>query len=301
MNEDRWTGNERECSTCGHLIRDRHSGTLSRFGSECERCLSGVEVRVPEAVIESCAEASPHPPLHRTPEQLAATQTLWDAFDRQQEAEREPFDPRLGAADYAGRLPKLPNAVPCDAETERESDMPIIAKETGGNFKPAPAGAFAAVCCDVVDLGMKETEYAGTKSLKHKIRVVWQVADVDPAIGKRPLVSQRYTLSLHEKAALRKDLQSWRGRTFTPSELQGFDVEKVVGASCLLNIVHSADGQYANVSAIMPLPKGMTAPTIEGYVRDKDRPKAQPEPPENEDHELHEPDGFQVTDNDAPF
>lgn len=178
---------------------------------------------------------------------------------------------------YGFKYPPLPPAKPCDAETERESDdMPIIAKETGSTFTPAPAGAGLAVCCDVVDLGVLKTSFPGQPDkLQHKIRIVWQLADVDEAIGKRPIVSQRYTLSLHEKAALRRDLESWRGRQFTASELAGFDVEKVIGVPCMLNVVHreSKGKTYANVSAIMPVPKGAQRPTVEGYIRDKDRPK----------------------------
>ena len=40
--------------------------------------------------------------------------------------------------------------------------------------------------------------------------------------GKPFLVRRRYTASLHEKSALRKDLESWRGRAFTNVELDGF-------------------------------------------------------------------------------
>jgi hypothetical protein len=59
---------------------------------------------------------------------------------------------------------------------------------------------------------------------------------------------------------MRKDLESWRGRPFTQEEVARFDVGNLIGANCQLSIVHkkSADGSktYANVAAIMPLPKG---------------------------------------------
>lgn len=157
-----------------------------------------------------------------------------------------------------------------------EIAVPIIAKETGSNFKPAPAGVAMAVCCDVVDLGMLKSTYDNKETTKHKIKIVWQLAELDPEIGKRPTVQQRYTLSLHEKAALRRDLESWRGRPFTAEERGGFDVEKVIGIPCMLNIIHheSKGSMYANVAGIMPCPKGtpkvLVAPD---YVREKDRPK----------------------------
>ena len=40
-------------------------------------------------------------------------------------------------------------------------------------------------------------------------------------------ISATYTLSLGERSNLRKMLESWRSRAFTPEELQGFDLEKV--------------------------------------------------------------------------
>jgi hypothetical protein len=67
-------------------------------------------------------------------------------------------------------------------------------------------------------------------------------------------------LSLHEKANLRKFLESWRGRAFTKEELDGFDIFTVLGVVGQVQVIHNVgdDGQtYANVKAVMPLPKGM--------------------------------------------
>ncbi len=151
--------------------------------------------------------------------------------------------------------------------------MAIVAKATGGgNFTPAPAGSWGAVCCDVVDLGIVESTFSGKAKKQHKIRIVWQI-DEDMPDGKPFLVSQRYTLSLHEKAGLRKDLESWRGRPFTEEELEGFDVETVIGAPCLLSIVQNANGGnvYANVRGVMKLPRGMQAIQVRDYTRVIDR------------------------------
>ncbi len=161
--------------------------------------------------------------------------------------------------------------------------MAIIAKASGTNFIPAPPGTHAAVCCDVVDLGNLEVAFGGKKKTQHKVRIVWQIAE-DRADGKPYSTSKRYTLSLHEKASLRKDLESWRGRKFTDQELEGFDLEVLLGVHCLLNIIEEKkDGQtYSNVTSIMRLPKGMAAISIRDYVRVCDRKPAEGEaaPPE---------------------
>jgi len=79
------------------------------------------------------------------------------------------------------------------------------------------------------------------------------------AEDKRFVVTKTYTASLNEKANLRKDLESWRGRPFTVEELQGFDLEKVVKAPCMLNLVAQttkAGKTWTGIAAIMPLAKG---------------------------------------------
>ena len=86
------------------------------------------------------------------------------------------------------------------------------------------------------------------------------------------LISKTYTASMHEKAALSKDLESWRGRAFTDEERDGFDLKKVLGQPCLLNVIHENKGGtvYANIASVSPVPKGMpvkpavnTEPTVE--------------------------------------
>jgi hypothetical protein len=150
--------------------------------------------------------------------------------------------------------------------------MPIIAKAGGGNFVPCPAGQHAAVCCDVVDMGVLEVTFGGRVKKQHKIRIVWQIEEV--MSDNRPYIAQkRYTLSLHKKAALRADLESWRGRPFTDQELMGFDVENVIGVPALLNIQQIVkDGEtYSNIMTLMKLPKGMTVLQVRDYTRVIDR------------------------------
>lgn len=176
--------------------------------------------------------------------------------------------------------------------------MPIIAKASGANFIPAPPGAHSAVAVDVVDLGMLEVSFGGKKKTQHKIRIVWQIEEV--MADNRPfIVQKRYTLSLHEKAQLRKDLESWRGRPFTDQELEGFDVETVIGVACLLNVIQEKkeSSTYANVTSIMKLPKSMTPIKQRDYVRVCDRT---PEQAEAENHQ--QGDGsWTPDDTDIPF
>jgi hypothetical protein len=151
--------------------------------------------------------------------------------------------------------------------------MAIVVRRTEGDFQPCPAGTWPAVCVDVVDLGAMKSPWK--EEMVHKIRLVWQVSERMPD-GRPYLVQRMYTASLHEKSSLRKDLSSWRGQDFKPEELNGFDLENVLGVGCLLSVVQQAgnDGQiYANIIAVMRMPNGYEAPQPDGYVRVIHRPQ----------------------------
>jgi len=158
--------------------------------------------------------------------------------------------------------------------------MPIIA--TGGSsekYPLVPAGSYNAVCVDVVDEGDKESNFDGKKKIQRKVSVWWQLDEERPDKPERFSVRKWYTLSLNEKSALHKDLVAWRGKPFTAEELEGFDLEKLIGVPALISIAHkdAADGSgktYANVAGVASPPKGMPKLKAHGYVRRKDREDA---------------------------
>lgn len=153
--------------------------------------------------------------------------------------------------------------------------MSIIAKSTGDKeFAKLPlpeAGTVQAVCCAVWDLGLQRSNFLnedGTPKVQHKVIIAWEINEMIDAPdseyhGKPYMLNRKYTLSLGEKANLRHDLESWRGKPFTAEELlNGIDLEKLYGVNCYIGVKHEADKKdankvYANVSAILPLPKGM--------------------------------------------
>lgn len=174
--------------------------------------------------------------------------------------------------------------------------MPIMVSR-GATFTPCPAGSHAATCCDVVDLGIVKTNFNNQPKSQHKVAVVWQTGESRDD-GKPFLVKKRYTMSLHEKASLRKDLESWRGRSFTDDELNGFDLEVLIGVPCMISVVHAAQNGsvFANVSAIMKLPKGLPPVGIDpSYVRVQDRPSDDPETAAGA------PEDWSATNDDVPF
>ena len=135
----------------------------------------------------------------------------------------------------------------------------------GGDFEQCPAGSFAARCYQIIDLGHQTFEWKGEAKVAPKVRITWELNEM-MSDGRPFSISREYTASIGEKANLRKDLEAWRGRPFSAEELRNFSLENVLGAPCLLGIVHkpSKDNSkvYANVGSIMALPKGMPSPEL---------------------------------------
>ena len=153
--------------------------------------------------------------------------------------------------------------------------MGLIAKESGGSgFAPVNEGLHQAVAYSLYDLGTHFNEKFNKHA--HQILIIWEIPgeriDIDKDGEKLNLpraISKKYTLSLGEKANLRKDLQTWRGRAFTAEELKGFDMKNILGKSCQIQIIHNKKDEkiYANITAIMPTPKGSIPLTPENPVR----------------------------------
>jgi len=142
--------------------------------------------------------------------------------------------------------------------------MSFFVEDKGGNFERCPPGMHLARCYRIMDLGTQKSEYMGQTKYLHKIMIGWELHGVDES-GKpltmfdgRPFaIFKNYTLSWSEKANLRLDLQSWRGKPFSQEEMRKFDLKNVLGAWCMLNVIER-QGQngntYSNVDSVSPVP-----------------------------------------------
>lgn len=147
--------------------------------------------------------------------------------------------------------------------------MSLIAKEKSeSTFTPIPEGTYAAVCNLLVDLGFHYDPAFNRRS--ERVMIGWIIpdetyTDKDGNTVPRTLM-QEYSNSLSKKSNLRPMLAAWRGKDFTAEELQGFSLRNVVGAPCLLSVIHKqtkAGKTFAAVSGVMRLPKTMNAPKLQ--------------------------------------
>jgi len=142
--------------------------------------------------------------------------------------------------------------------------MGLVAKEGESSFTPVPTGMHLARCYRVVDLGTQKSEYLGTVKYLSKVMLQFEVHGEDengrPMLttkGEPMTISKNFTLSLAEKATLRKDLQTWRGREFTAEELRGFELKNVLGAWAMISVIKTTGNngkEYTNIAGIMQVP-----------------------------------------------
>lgn len=144
--------------------------------------------------------------------------------------------------------------------------MPIYAEKKEGDFKQVEPGTYVARCYSMIEIGTIETEFNGEKRKAHKVAIAWELPTELETFheerGPEPFaVSKTYTLSMHEKSTLRKDLESWRGKGYSEEEARKFDITKLLGQPCLLSIIHQPgikdpSKNYVAISSISRLMKG---------------------------------------------
>ena len=182
-----------------------------------------------------------------------------------------------------------------EGQLTEEARMTLYANQPNADFVRilAPAGLKPAICVDVVDRGMRDKTWDGITTQVPKVSVHFLLADIIPDQWKHPHtndvvevhadlrglpfgINRWMTNSMHENAALRQFISQWRGRGLTDLEAGKFDLDRLIGVSAGLMIVHNqaANGNwYANIDGVTTLPDGFEAPTMPSdYVRIKDRP-----------------------------
>jgi hypothetical protein len=140
--------------------------------------------------------------------------------------------------------------------------MSLMIKENRSDFVLAPEGLHIARCYALIDLGLQKNEHF--KNCLPKILIGWELYNASTS-DNRPLIHlQRFTASLNAKSKLRSLLESWRGKSFTSEELQGFQLKNILGAPCYLTLKHTVNShtqkKWANVISVCRLPESVVCP-----------------------------------------
>lgn len=142
-----------------------------------------------------------------------------------------------------------------------------VKESEGQDFEPVPAGLEFGRCISVIDLGTQIPVNPQYKPSR-QVLIEWELPGVTyekdgKSIPRKILKFYNMKLGKSKKPSkLRTDLESWRGKPFTEEERDGFDIDKLLGVACALNVVHNKvdDKIYANIASISPPPKNYTVP-----------------------------------------
>lgn len=127
---------------------------------------------------------------------------------------------------------------------------------------PVEPGVYMAVCVGVVDLGEQYSEVY--KNYSNKVKFVWalpsETIEIDGKMEERQL-AREFSIATKKTSKLRTFLGSWNSKNYTDEEYMEIDLFGQIGKACQLNVVLNDTGEYANVDSVMPIPKGIPAPT----------------------------------------
>ena len=143
---------------------------------------------------------------------------------------------------------------------EREEEiMGRHSSDKGGGFAQAPLGLHVARCYRIIDIGTQHGEYQGKPTTNNQVIIGWELPKELMDDGQPFVISAFFNNFLGEGSKLRKTLEAWRSRPFTREELDGFDLEKLLGAKCMLNVVQNDKGKSV-IGSVNPMPKEMDCP-----------------------------------------
>jgi len=127
-----------------------------------------------------------------------------------------------------------------------------------------PTGPTVARCYRIIDLGTQETTWQGQVSYKAKVMLMWELPKRLMDDGRPFSIHKEYTLSLSDKANLRKDIEQWMGTALKDEDTYSFDITWLLGNTALINVGHKENENsgktYANITSLMPVPDGMDVP-----------------------------------------
>lgn len=136
---------------------------------------------------------------------------------------------------------------------------------------PVEPGVYAAVCIGVVDMGEQESTFKGKTRYADRVKLIFELPgetmEIDGEEKPRQL-SRNFTFSVSPRSGLRQFLNQWFGKTISDDDFNDFELYTLLGRPAMLNVVHSEDGQYANISGATALPKGFPPPkSTTPYIR----------------------------------
>lgn len=115
-------------------------------------------------------------------------------------------------------------------------------------------GRYPAVARVIADIGTqvpKDSKF----SPRRMLIILWELVEISTK-DNVAYIAQRIPFSSKSKN-YKKMLKTWMG--MAPDEVADFDASDMLNKGAEIEIVHSDDGEYANVDRVSPAPKGKMA------------------------------------------
>jgi hypothetical protein len=135
---------------------------------------------------------------------------------------------------------------------------------TGEPRELCPPATYFATCVGLYDVGTRDNTFEGKTKKQHQVVLAFEVSGAKNGDGRPFVVSKFYTLSFGERATLRKDVESWDGKSY-PKDHE-YPVETLIDRPCMITVAHKerqGGGMREEIKSISGVPAGMPKPTSE--------------------------------------
>lgn len=139
-----------------------------------------------------------------------------------------------------------------------------------------PEGNHPARIYEVIEVGTVEGSWMGQPKMNYNVRIGFEFPTkkfmFSEEKGLQPFVlSREMSLSLGEKANLRKIVEAVEGRKLTEAEAVNYDVTTIIGKPLLVTVSHTEPNnegiQYANATTFSGLIEGLTVSNLYNPTR----------------------------------
>ena len=116
-----------------------------------------------------------------------------------------------------------------------------------------------AVVVGIWSIGKQRTSFEGVDKIITQCILLFEVDELyeeGEVKGKHMTIAKWYTQSLSSKANLKKSVESFIGKELLEDEIKDFDLESIIGKTCLLDIIHKND--KVKINQVSKLPKALT-------------------------------------------
>jgi len=126
--------------------------------------------------------------------------------------------------------------------------------------EPLVAGTYSVVCAGVIDIGTQNNIWEGIEKLQNQIVLLFEFPSETievQGVHMPRMLSMKMTKSMHEMSKMRKTFAAWRGRDFTPQEMQDFELSKLLNVCATAIVKQEVKKSGKTVASISSLGKAV--------------------------------------------